>query len=78
MGTTPSVHDRAIDGGAPVADIDQRSPGRIEWHQRRHRVFAMEGIDDQVAMRGGIGMGEDGDAVEVAAGMARAEDGVVA
>jgi hypothetical protein len=37
----------------------------------------MEGIDDPVAMRGGLGMAEGRDAAPVAAGMARAEDGVV-
>jgi hypothetical protein len=73
-----SVHDRAVDGGAPVADIDQQLAGQVERHQRRHRVFAMQGIDDPVAMRGCIGMAEDGDAVAVATGMALAEDGVVA
>ena len=45
--------------GGREGEGSERS-GEVERHQGRHRVFAMQGIDDPVALSGGIGMAEDG------------------
>lgn len=52
--------------------------GRGRCGGKGDAAAAVEHRDDCAGERGGIGMAEDGNVVPLAAGMARAEDGVVA